>query len=86
MESRNSLGRRLCYRVKGARNHMKKIPEHSLGFWRERKTQITNIYEIKAELLEYVHGKCWFELGRQIGRGCENTAAPNEAALPYEGL
>lgn len=55
---------------------MKKISEHSLGFPRERKTQITTIYEIKAELLEYVHGKCWFESASQTGRGCENTAAP----------
>lgn len=42
--------------------------------FRERKTQITNVYEIKAELrrpragslLDYVHGKCWFKLAGQI--------------------
>lgn len=43
---------------------MKKTPQHSLGFQREKKNPITDVYEIKAELrrpragllLEYVLG------------------------------
>lgn len=44
--------------------------------FRERKTKITNVHEIKAELrrpragslLMYVHGKCCFKLAGQICR------------------